>query len=114
MWLEKPERSAALALRTGLGLLVSRVMQRQGRLSLRPHDQQLPGTKGLTAPQTAAVGLAWCAPVALVQLWIDEQEVAQFSGGQPPHRLVCDALGLDASWYAVPSAPKNGRDIQTP
>src|SRR4029434_2113216 len=36
-----------------------------------------------------------------VGLWIDEQEVAQFSGVHPYHLLVCDALGLDASWYAV-------------
>ena|SRR5947209_7241165 len=32
----------------------------------------------------------------------------------PYHLLVCDALGLDSSWYAVPSAQKNGRGIQTP
>ena len=48
------------------------------------------------------------------QLWIDEQEIVQLTGVQPYHRLVCDALGLDASWYAVPLAQKNGRDIQTP
>jgi transposase len=114
VWLEKPERIAALAMLTVLGLLVYSVIQRQVRLYLRTHDQQLPGNKGLTATPTAAVVLALFAPVALVQLWIDEQEVAQFSGVQPHHRLVCDALGLDASWYAVPSAPKNGRDIQTP
>jgi hypothetical protein len=53
-------------------------------------------------------------PGFVTLLWIDAQEVAQFSGVQPHHRLVCDALGLDASWYAGPSAPKNGRDIQTP
>jgi hypothetical protein len=52
---------------TVLGLLVYSVMQRQVRLSLRTHDQQLPGNKGLTAPPTAAVVLALCAQVALVQ-----------------------------------------------
>jgi hypothetical protein len=114
VWLEKPERIAALAMLTVLGLLVYNVIQRQVRLSLRTHAQQIPGNKGLTATPTAAVVLALFTPVALVQLWIDEQEVAQFSGVQPHHRLVCDALGLDASWYAVPSARKNGRDIQTP
>src|SRR5215510_10101105 len=98
---------------TVLGLLVYSVIQRQVRLYLRTHAQQIPGNKGLTATPTAAV-LALFVPVALVQLWIDEQEVAQFSGVQPHHRLVCDALDLDASWYVVPSAPKNGRDIQTP
>src|SRR5215218_11491283 len=99
---------------TVLGLLIYSVIQRQVRLYLRTHDQQIPGNTGLTATPTAAVVLALFTPVALVQLWIDEQEVAQFSGGQPHHRLVCNALGLDASWYAVPSARKNGRDIQTP
>jgi hypothetical protein len=63
---------------------------------------------------TAAVVLALFAQVALVQLWIDEQEVAQLAGVQPHHLLVCAALGLDSSWYAVPSTQKNGRDIQTP
>ena len=96
------------------GLLVYSVIQRQVRLDLRTHDRQIPGNKGLTAIPTAAVVLALFAHVALVQFWIDEQEVAQISGVQPHHRLVCDALGLDFSWYALPSAPKNGRDIQTP
>jgi hypothetical protein len=77
---------------TVLGRLVYRVIQRQGRLSLRTHDQRLPGNKGLTATPTAAVVVALFAQVALVHLWIDEQEVAQLSGVQPHHRLVCDAL----------------------
>jgi transposase len=114
VWLEKPERIAALAMLTVLGLLVYSVIQRQVRLYLRTHDQQLPGNKGLTATPTAAVVLALFAQVTLVQLWIDAQEVAQISGIQPHHRLVCDALGLDASWYVVPFAQKYGRDIQTP
>jgi len=114
VWLEKPERIAALAMLTVLGLLVYSVIQRQVRLYLRIHNQQLPGNKGLTATPTAAVVLALFAPVALVQLWIDEQEVTQLSGVQAYHLLICDALGLDSSWYAVPSAQKNGRDIQTP
>src|SRR2546430_4224787 len=114
VWLEKPERIAALAMLTVLGLLVYSVVQRQVRLYLRTHDQQLPGNKGMTATPTAAVVLALFAQVALVQLWIDEQEVAQLSGVQPHHLLVCDALGLDSSWYAMPSAQKNGRHSQTP
>ena len=108
VWLEKPERIAALAMLTVLGLLVYSVIQRQVRLYLRMHDQQLPGNKGLTATPTAAVVLALFAPVALVQLWIDEQEVQQIYGLQPHHRLVCHALGLDSSWYAVPLAQKSG------
>src|SRR5262249_32978716 len=114
VWLEKPERIAALARLTVLGLLVSSVIQRQVRLSLRIHAEPLPGNKGLTATPTAAVVLALFTPVALVQLWIEEQEVTQLSGGQSYHLLVCEALGLDSSWYTVPSAQKNGRDIQTP
>jgi len=114
VWLEKPERIAALAMLTVLGLLVYSVIQRQVRLYLRTHDQQLPGNKGMTATPTAAVVLALFAQVALVQLWIDEQEVAQLSGVQPHHLLVCDALGLDSSWYAMPSTQKNGRYSQTP
>src|SRR2546427_8937286 len=67
VWLEKPERIAALAMLTVLGLLVYSVIQRQVRLYLRTHDQQLPGNKGLTATPTAAVVLALFAQVALVQ-----------------------------------------------
>jgi transposase len=104
VWLEKPERIAALAMLTVLGLLVYSVIQRQVRLYLRTHDQQLPGNKGMTATPTAAVVLALFAQVALVQFLIDEQAVAQLSGVQPHHLLVCDALGLDASWYVMPSA----------
>jgi len=114
VWLEKPEQIAALAMLTVLGLLVYSVIQRQVRLYLRTHDQRLPGNKGMTATPTAAVVLALFAPVALVRCWIDAQEVIHLSGVQPYHLLVCDALGLDSSWYAVPSAPKNGRDMQTP
>jgi hypothetical protein len=114
VWLEKPERIAALAMLTVLGLLVSSVIQRQVRLYLCTHAQQLPGNKGLTASPTAAVVLALFAQVALVQLWIDGQEVTQLSGVQPYHLLVCDALGLDPSWYEASLAHKNGRDIQTP
>src|SRR5713101_7283441 len=102
VWLEKPERIAALAMLTVIGWLVYNVIQRQVRLYLRTHDQQLPGNKGMTATPTAAVVLALFTQVALVQLWIDEQEVVQLSGVQAQHRLVCDALGLDSSWYAVP------------
>jgi hypothetical protein len=51
---------------TVLGLLVSRVMQRQVRLSRRTHAQQIPGNKGITATPTAAGVLALLAQVALV------------------------------------------------
>jgi transposase len=114
VWLEKPERIAALAMLTVLGLLVYSVIQRQVRLYLRTHDQQIPGNKGLTATPTAAVVLALFAQVALIQVGVADQQVEQIYGVQPHHLLLCDALGLDSSWYAVPSAQKNGRGIQTP
>ena len=106
VWLEKPERIAALAMLTVIGLLVYSIIQRQVRLYLRTHAQQLPGNKGTTATPTAAVVLALFAPVALVQLWLSDHEVAQVYGLQPHHLLICDALDLDHSWYAAPSAPK--------
>ena len=93
-----------------LGLLVSSIIQRQVRLYLRTHDQQIPGNKGMTTAPTTAVVLALFAQVALVQLWIDEQEVQHIYGLQPHHRLVCHALGLDPSWYAVPLAQKSAED----
>ena len=68
----------------------------------------------MTPAPTPAGVLALFAQVALVPLWGEEQEGAQLAGMQPYHWLVCAALGLDASWYAVPVAQKNGRDIQTP
>ena len=114
VWLEKPERIAALVMLTVLGLLVYSIIQRQVRLYLRIHDQQIPGNKGATATPTAAVVLALFAHVALVQLLIGDQEVEQMYGIQPHHLLLCDALGLDDSWYNVPSVQKNGGCIQTP
>src|SRR4030095_9638773 len=102
VWLEKPERIAALAMLTVLGLLVYSIIQRQVRLYLRTHGQQIPGNKGLTATPTAAVVLALFAHVALIQLGMDDQQVTQMYGVQPHHLLLCDALELDSSWYAVP------------
>jgi transposase len=97
VWLEKPERIAALAMLTVLGLLVSSIIQRQVRLYLRTHDQQIPGNKGATTTPTAAVVLALFAQVALVQCFMGDQEVEQVYGVQPHHLLLCDALGLDSS-----------------
>jgi len=114
VWLEKPERIAALAMLTVLGLLVYSIIQRQVRLYLRTHDQQIPGNKGATATPTAAIVLSLFASVAFVQLLIGDQEVEQVYGIQSHHLLLCDALGLDYSWYKVPSAQKNGKGIQPP
>ena len=114
VWLEKPERIAALAMLTVIGLLVYSIIQRQVRLSLHTHNQQVPGNKGATAIPTATVVLSLFAHVALVQFLIGDQEGEQVYGVQPYHLLCCDALGLDHSWYEAPSAHKNGRFIQTP
>jgi len=67
VWLEKPERLAALALLTVIGLLVYSIIQRQVRLYLHTQGQQVPGNKGATATPTAAVVLSLLAQVALVQ-----------------------------------------------
>jgi transposase len=114
VWLEKPERMAALAILTVVGLLVYSSIQRQIRLSLHMHNRQIPGNKGLTATPTAAVVLTLFAQVALIQLVIDDQEVEQSYGVQPHHLLLCDALGLDRLWYTAPSAQKSARGIQPP
>jgi hypothetical protein len=114
VWLEKPERIAALAMLTVIGLLVYSIIQRQVRLYLRSQDQQVPGNKGATANPTAAVVLALFAQVALVQLWIGEHEVMQIAGVQPHHLLICDALGVDHSWYEAPSVHKIDQFSQSP
>ena len=99
VWLEKPERIAALAMLTVVGLLVYSIIQRQVRLYLRTHDQQVPGNKGTTATPTAAVVLALFAPVATVHIRLEHTEMHQVYGVQPYHLMVCDALGLDHTWY---------------
>ncbi len=111
VWLEKPERIAALAMLTVVGLLVYSIIQRQVRLSLHTHDQQVPGNNGTTATPTAAVVLALFAQVALVQFQRGDQEGEQVYGVQPHHLLCCDALGLDRLWYEAPSTQKNGREF---
>jgi hypothetical protein len=93
---------------------VYNIIHRQVRLYLRTHEQQLPGNKGETATPTAAVVLALFVQVPLVHFWIGDQEVAQVYDIQPYHLPICDALGLDSSWYEAPSAHKNGRFSQSP
>jgi transposase len=82
VWLEKPERIAALAMLTVAGLLVYTVIQRQVRLYLRDHDQQVPGNKGLRATPTAAVVFALFTPVMLVQFATDNTTSLQVHGVQ--------------------------------
>ena len=114
VWLETPERMAALAMLTVGGWRVYRIIQRQVRRYLHTHDQQGPGNTGATAPPTAAVVVSWFAQVALVQCWRGDQEVVQVYGVQPHHLRIGDALGLDSSCYEVSSAHTNGRCGQTP
>ena len=77
VWLEQPERRAAWARLTGVGWLGSRLSQRQGRLSRHTPNPPLPGNPGLTAPPTAAVVWAWCAPVTLLHVVRGDQEIGQ-------------------------------------
>jgi hypothetical protein len=43
----------------------------------------------------------------LVQLMLGQTTVHHIYGVQPHHLMVCDALGLDRAWYAVPSNQEN-------
>lgn len=99
MWLEKPERIAALAMLTVVGLLVYGLMQHQVRLYLQEHEPHLPGNKGLTDTPTAAVVMSLFTPVMMVQIQVDKMVVRQVYGWQDHHGRVCDALGIDRSWY---------------
>jgi hypothetical protein len=99
VWLEKPERIAALAMLTVMGVLVYAVIQRQVRLYLRAHDQHVPGNKGPTATPTAAVVFALFTPVMFVQFAVDNTPYLQAQGVQDYHRIICDAVGIDQAWY---------------
>lgn len=107
VWLEKPERIAALALLTVVGLLVYALLQRQVRLYLQGQQQQLPGNKGMTATPTATVVLSLFTPVMMVRLAVDKTMVCHIYGVQAHHLMVCDALGIDRSWYGAPQSRQN-------
>jgi transposase len=95
VWLEKPERIAALAMLTVMGLLVYAVIQQQVRLSLREHDRHVPGNKGPTATPTAAVVFALFTPVTLVHFTVDNTPILPVYGIQDYHQIVCEAVGID-------------------
>jgi transposase len=101
MWLEQPERIAALAMLTVIGLLVYGRLQRQVRRSLPAHHQHVPGNKGPTATPSAAVVLSLFTPVLMVQVQVDKTTVRQVYGWQDHHGRVCDARGIERSWYAA-------------
>jgi len=53
-------------------------------------------------------------PVGLVQFVMDEQFSSQVHGLQPYHLLICDAVGLAATWYGVPAIQQNSLPRTTP
>jgi transposase len=114
VWLEKPERIAALAMLTVVGLLVYAIIQRQVRLYLRDHAQQVPGNKGPTATPTAAVVFALFAPVTLVQFAVGNTISRQVHGIQDHHRLVCEAVGIEPAWYPGGATEPNALPRTTP
>src|SRR5215813_1968391 len=99
---------------TVVGLLVYAVIQRQVRLYLRDHHQHVPGNKGLTAAPTAAVVFTLLAPVMLVPFVMEEPFSSQVHGVQPYHLLIGDAVGLDSTWYGVPTLQQNSLSRTTP
>jgi hypothetical protein len=114
VWLEKPERIAALAMLTVVGLLVYAVIQRQVRLSLRDHERHIPGNKGLTATPTAAVVFALFTPVMLVHGTVDHIPGLQVHGVHDYHRLICDAVGSAQGWYQGVATGQNSLPRTTP
>jgi transposase len=114
VWLEKPERIAALAMLTVVGLLVYAVIQRQVRLYLRDHERHIPGNKGPTATPTAAVVLALFRPVMLVHFAVDNAPILEVHGIQEDHRIVCEAVGIDHAWYQGVTAGQNSLLSATP
>jgi transposase len=114
VWLEKPERIAALAMLTVVGLLVYASIQRQVRLYLRDHDRQIPGNKGSTATPTAAVVFALFTPIMLVHFAVDNAPSLQVHGVQDYHLLLCDAVGIDRAWYQGGAMRQNSLPWTTP
>ena len=109
VWLEKPERIAALAMLTVVGLLVYAVIQRQVRLYLRDHNQHIPGNKGPTALPTATVVFDLLTPVTLVHVAVDNVRILHVHGIREDHLIVCDAVGIDRAWYQGVAAGQNSR-----
>jgi transposase len=107
VWLEKPERIAALAMLTVVGLLVYAVIQRQVRLYLREHNQHIPGNKGPTALPTAAVVFDLFSPVTLVHLVVDKVPILHVHGIREEQLIMCEAVGIDHAWYQGGAAGQN-------
>jgi transposase len=114
VWLEKPERIAALAMLTVVGLLVYAVIQRQVRLYLREQNQRIPGNKGLTALPTAAVVFDLFTPVTLVHYTVDNMPILHVHGIREAHLIICEAVGIDHTWYQGAAAGQNSLLSATP
>jgi hypothetical protein len=99
---------------TVVGLRVYAVIQRQGRLSLRDHARQGPGTKGATATPTAAVVLARFTPGTLGHLVVDHAPILQVHGIQDYQLIVCEAMGIDHAWYQGAATRQNSRQSTIP
>jgi len=99
---------------TVVGLLVYALIQRQVRLYLREHGQHLPGNQGATALPTAAVVLSLFVQVMMVQWEMDKKAAFQVYGLQDHHLMICDALGIDRAWYALPPIGQNRLRSATP
>jgi hypothetical protein len=113
-WLETPERMAAWAMLTVVGVLVDAVSQRQVRLSLHEPERARPGNQGLTATPTAAVVCALFTPVMLVHCTVDDIPSLQVHGVQDYHQLICDAVGMAQTWYQGVATEQNSPPWTTP
>jgi hypothetical protein len=103
VWLEKPERIAALAMLTVVGLLVYAVIQRQVRLYLYDHDQHVPGNKGPTATPTTAVVFALFTPVCWSNLlWM----MRAASSSMVSKTIICSSV---RPWALIRPGIKEGQ-----
>ena len=90
------------------------MIQRQVRLYLRDHHQQVPGNKAPTATPTAAVVFALFPSVMLVQFAMDSTTSFQVHGVQDHHLIVCEAVGIDPAWYQGKATEQNSLPRATP
>ena len=55
----------------------------------------------------AALVFALFTSVMLVQFAVDEQHNLQVHGIQDDHLIVCEAVGIDPSWYQIAGSGQN-------
>ena len=87
--------------------LIYSLIQRQVRQDLQQYQRTIKGNKGDTTRPTAAVVLESFVSFTQVSLDLDGVEVCQVHSWQAHHDLICEALGLDKSWYTGAAIPKN-------